>query len=318
MRHWRQRRWNLRRWKLGLAMTLIAGLLVVLAIPWLSVYGPYLRLRLSPAAGPEVTVRTEQDQMIRMPMEEYLVGVLAGEMQPQDPPEALKAMAVAARSFAWLRVERGETLCATVHCQVWLSPEQRLQRWGALNTPRFTEQILSAVAATRGQMLLYKNKVIDATYHASCGGRTESAAAVWGREIPYLQSVSCPEKPELREARFTPGELDARLGTALAAMASKLRRNAVEVVDRTETGRVKRVRVAGEEIEGTRFRNALGLASTDLRLNWDGSGLRVETRGHGHAVGLCQAGAVAMGEKGDRYVGILGHYYPGTRLETLY
>ncbi|ABZ83464.1 stage ii sporulation protein d [Heliomicrobium modesticaldum Ice1] len=295
-----------------------ASLLLVLAIPWLSLYGPYLRLRLSPETGPEVTVRTEQDTLLRMPMEEYLVGVLAGEMMPQDPPEALKAMAVAARSFAWLRVERGERLCATVHCQVWLSPEERLRRWGALQTPRFTERLLSAVAATRGQMLLYGNKVIDATYHASCGGRTESAAAVWGREIPYLQSVSCPEKADLREARFTPGELDARLGTTLATMGAKERRNAVEVVDKTETGRVKRVRVAGEEIEGTRFRSALGLASTDLRLNWDGSGLRVETRGHGHAVGLCQAGAVAMAEKGDCYERILSHYYPGTRLETLY
>ncbi|MBM7866574.1 stage II sporulation protein D [Heliobacterium gestii] len=312
------RRLRLWRWKFWLAMTMVGALSVVLAIPWLSVYGPYVRLRLSPATGPEVTVRTEQDQVLSMPMEEYLVGVLAGEMQPQDPPEALKAMAVAARSFAWLRVERGETLCATVHCQVWLSPEQRLQRWGAVKTPQFTEQLLSVVTATRGQMALYGNKVIDATYHASCGGRTESAAAVWGREIPYLQSVSCPEKPDLREARFTLGELDARLGTTLAAMAAKSRRNAVEVVDRTETGRVKHVRVAGEEMEGTRFRSALGLASTDLRLNWDGGGLRVETRGHGHAVGLCQAGAVSMAEKGEPYDAILRHYYPGTRLETLY
>lgn len=307
-----------RRVKVYLVGTVAFFLLLAVGIPLLVMYTPWIKATKEPI----VRLQLESSTTLELGMEEYLIGVLAGEISPLSPPEALKAMAVAARTFAWQRMERGEPLCVTVHCQVWLSPEERAQRWGPLKTPLYTWRIRQAIQETKGELLFYRGKAIQAQYHASCGtGRTESAKEVWGRDIPYLQSVACIEgttQPSPREARFSPGELDKRLGSSVAAMAPQARSKALQVVEKTPSGRAKTVKVGQVEVEGTQFRTALGLPSTNIQLSWRGNELLVQTRGHGHAVGLCQTGTKLMAESGSSYDQILYHYYPGTYIRAAY
>ncbi|MTV49588.1 stage II sporulation protein D [Heliobacillus mobilis] len=304
-------------WKLYFIGTIITAMLLVLGIPLLILKNPQILFWNVPVEGPKIKLQLKDGKVYDIPMEEYLAGVLSGEMSPLDPPEALKAMAVAARSYAWYHALKGEPICTTVHCQVWLSSEEREQRWGQ-KTQLYTWRIEQAVKATQGQFLLYHNQVIDATYHAACGGHTESAADVWGTDILYLQSVSCPEKPVVKEARFTPEELDAKFGTALATMSPKDRAKALQVADKTAGGRAKTIRIGRTDLEGTKFRSLLGLSSTDLQMEWDKDQLRIQTRGYGHAVGLCQTGDITMAEEGKNYEEILAHYYPETELKKMY
>ncbi|QGG47172.1 Stage II sporulation protein D [Heliorestis convoluta] len=266
---------------------------------------------------PVVTIHLSSDETVALPMEEYLVGVIAGEISPRNDMEALKAMAVAARTFAWERMERDVELCATVHCQVWLSPEERFERWGD-QTETYTRRIAEAVEATMGELITYEGQVIQATYHGSCGGQTEESKFVWGWDIPYLQSVACIEEPTVREKRFSFDELDAFLGTSLALMSEDRRSEAIAVLATTDSGRAQSVRVGDSEMAGTSFRSVLGLSSTNVDFDWSDEGLLIKTVGNGHAVGMCQTGAAMMAKEGYGYREILGHYYRGIELVKVY
>ncbi|KAB2953797.1 stage II sporulation protein D [Heliorestis acidaminivorans] len=311
----------------GLAFFLI--LIMILGIPWMVLNlhpqqgstedgEEEMPMRRSLGPGePMVTIHVSADEIVTLPMEEYLIGVIAGEISPRNDMEALKAMAVAARTFSWDRMERGIDLCATVHCQVWLSPEQRLERWGD-QTAEYTARIASAVDATTGQLITYEGHVIQATYHGSCGGHTEEAKNVWGWDIPYLQSVACIEEPSTREQRFTYDELDSRLGTSLATMSPHNRTEAISVLATTNTGRAQSIRIGNEEIAGTNFRSILGLSSTNVELDWQDNELLIKTVGNGHAVGMCQTGAALMAQEGHSYQEILQHYYQNTTITKAY
>ncbi|MDD2421350.1 MAG: stage II sporulation protein D [Heliobacteriaceae bacterium] len=312
--------WKYQAWLAGTGAFFI---FLILGIPFLVLTGwsPITKLPAGPQAEPQVRLELAGETVAELAMEEYLVGVLAGEMSPLSPEEALKAQAVAARTFARHRQQAGQPLCPTVNSQVWRSPAERLERWGADATPRYTARLVAAVNATRGEVLVFEEQIVQAQYHASCGGRTEAAAAVWGGDRPYLQSVTCPEAQTPgapAETRFRPADLDERFGTAIAALAPQVRPGAVQVVEKTATGRAQKVKIGREEIAGTRFRAALGLPSTDLTLAWQGPDLLVETRGRGHAVGMCQAGAKLLAEAGSTYDQILAHYYPGVTIRRDY
>ncbi|MBC9786629.1 stage II sporulation protein D [Heliobacterium chlorum] len=318
---------KLGHWKLYIFSSITTVLLLVLGIPLMIINNPRSSIakettvketrELASSDEHRIPLQLKDGKVIEIPMEEYLVGVLAGEMSPLDPLEALKAMAVAARSYAWHRTSNGDPICTTIHCQVWLSPEERQERWGQ-KTSDYTGLIKQAVKDTQGQFLVYDNDVILATYSDSCGGHTESAADEWGSDIPYLRSVTCPEKPVIKDILFSPDELDAKLGTTLSAMKPRERIKAVQITDKTSSGRTKTVQIGLTEVKGSRLRAALGLPSTDMKINWNHNEIEIETRGNGHAVGMCQSGDITMAIGGKSYDEILAHYYPGTQLNRMY
>ncbi len=241
-----------------------------------------------------------------IPLEDYLVGVLGGEMPPSFPLEALKAQAVAARTYALSRKleQYGQPfhLGSSVLSQVYrgLSAEEGRTR--------------QAVQATRGEVLTWMLQPIEAYFHASCGGRTESGADALGRDLPYLQPVDCP-CGQLSTSHWTL-TLGAKELSALGAPKGPL-----EVQGRTRTGRAVRVTVGAKTLDAVTFREKLGysqLKSLTFDVEKHRDGWVVQGRGFGHGAGLCQWGARMYAEKGWDYRKILLHYYPGTELQVLY
>jgi stage II sporulation protein D len=241
-----------------------------------------------------------------LPLEEYLVGVLGGEMPRSFPLEALKAQAVAARTYALNKKleQYGQPyhLGSSVISQVYKGLD--------VEDPRTRE----AVDATRGLVLTWNLQPIEAYFHASCGGRTESGADALGRDLPYLQAVDCP-CGKLPTSHWTL-TLPARELSSLFKKAG-----ALEVQGRTSTGRVRRVGVGPRSVDAVTFRERVGymkLKSLDFEVEKARDGWRIEGHGFGHGAGLCQWGARVYAEKGWGFEKILQHYYPGTELQTLY
>jgi stage II sporulation protein D len=249
-----------------------------------------------------------------LPLDDYVAGVLSGEMPQNFPVEAQKAQAVAARTYALVRkieaeaADRSYHLGANVLSQVYVS--------AAVNPAA-----RAAAQATRGEVLVSGNEPVEAFFHASCGGQTEGGMAALGRDLPYLVPVPCEYCHDAPGVRWTLALTGAELGKALGT--GKV--TALKVLERSPTGRVARV-----ELEAGRGRQPL--AATDLRqrLGWnrlpslafdvaEKKGTFTFTgHGRGHGAGLCQWGAAGMARQGKGYQEILAHYYPKTELVKLY
>jgi stage II sporulation protein D (peptidoglycan lytic transglycosylase) len=266
----------------------------------------------------EVEVRRSGSGLIvvhALPLEDYVAAVVGSEMPPGFPPDALRAQAVAARTFAVFKklesVAEGRAwhLGATVLDQVYrASPVDPRAR--------------AAAEATAGEVLVFDHAPIEAYFHSSCGGRTERGADALGRDLPYLASVACGRcqaSPRYRwKVRVPSSELGRRCGLGGDATSAR-------VVARTSTGRAQRVEVSGH---GRRV--ALGAVDLRQRLGFDrlpslAFDVRVERgaavfdgRGAGHGAGLCQWGAAGAARAGDSYRTILAHYYPGTEIVRMY
>ena len=254
-----------------------------------------------------------------MNMDEYLLGVLAGEMPASFPEEALKAQAVASRSYAAHVLAKGKhgdgTLCAQSCCQIYLTEEQCRDKWGQ-DYDLYAEKLRACIAATEGQILRYGGEAAEACFHASSLGCTESSENLWGEAVPYLISVSSPEScesvPKLTtEVRFTPEELSAALGSAVHG-------GGIGECVRDDAGRVSSLELMGKRFTGGELRTLLGLRSTDFTAELRDGAYVFTVNGYGHGVGMSQYGAKVMAEQGATYREILAHYYPGTVLETAF
>ena len=267
----------------------------------------------------------------RLSLQDYLVGVVAAEMPASFELEALKAQAVAARTYTLRRLtideERmanehpgGAQICTDPsHCQAWNSREELVGKWGRAAYSTNIRKIIAAVESTYGLVMTYNGRPIDAVYHSCCGGTTEDAAEVWGRSIPYLVPVACGcgrRSVELAETRAVD---NARLLTALGigargvpAMASGVR-----VAARTGTDRASIVSVYGVPVSAAQLRQTLSLKSTRITISSEGGKTIFRTTGYGHGVGMCQWGAAGMAEQGDSFDKILRHYYTGVRIQQI-
>jgi stage II sporulation protein D len=259
----------------------------------------------------DVVVRLHRDglQLINViPLEDYLAAVLGSEMPISFPLEALKAQAVAARTYALQK--KLEAYGSPFH----MGSSVLHQVYGGLH--REDEKTRAAVLATRGEVLTYELAPIEAYFHASCGGRTESGLDALHRDLPYLQPVECP-CGRLPASRWSATLSDAELRDALGHSPEGFR-----VVARTSTQRVSRVATAsGASLDGVMLRRKLGytrLKSLGFEVERTSGGWRLSGRGYGHGAGLCQWGAKALADQGLGYRDILLHYYPGTELQQLY
>ncbi|MDY7233207.1 SpoIID/LytB domain-containing protein [Hyalangium rubrum] len=259
----------------------------------------------------DVVVRLYRDglQLINViPLEDYLTAVLGSEMPVSFPAEALKAQAVAARTYAL------QKKLEAYGSAFYLGSSVLHQVYGGVN--REDPRTRAAVEATRGEVLTYELAPIEAYFHASCGGRTESGQAALQRDLPYLQAVECP-CGKLPASRWSADVSEAELRSALSGSPEGLR-----IAGRTGTRRVSRVTTAdGTTLDGARFRQRLGytkLKSLDFEVEKTAHGYSFTGRGYGHGAGLCQWGAKALADGGWEYREILSHYYPGAELQQLY
>jgi stage II sporulation protein D len=283
-------------------------------------------------SGTVVRVYCHQTGEVRaMPLEEYLVGVVAAEMPAEFPMEALKAQAVVARTYILKRLMGGGVVnrvhpeadaCDDPrHGQAWLSREELRARWGKAGYYRYYYKVKEAVDATRGVIVTYNGQPIDPAYHGSCGGATENARDVWRVDVPYLRSVKCPYDGYPRDGEpvtFTLAELGRRLGTDLGVLPAMADRQSLfAVTARTETGRPKTVRLGNRVIPAAELRERLALRSTNFRVEVNGDRVTFTCTGYGHGVGMCQYGARGLAEHGYDYRTILKHYYTGVEVTRL-
>ena len=245
-------------------------------------------------------------------LETYVAGVVAAEMPASFEPEALKAQAVAARTYA-VR-DMLQTGGGFPQGQAYRSPEEQAALWGE-DYPVWAEKIRQAVAATRGEILTYEQEPILAVFCAASAGVTESAGNVWSTDLPYLQSVASPgdrEAPQFAVTVRIPREQAAAALLAACPAAGDLSGDLspkLRSEEHTPAGYVKTVRVGAGSLTGRQFREALGLRSSAFTLEFAGDELVVTTRGHGHGAGMSQYGAQALAREGKTYREILAYYY---------
>ncbi len=258
-------------------------------------------------------------EMVRMYREAYLVGAVAAEMPAIYDIEALKAQAVAARTrvvFGGCRTHPGADVCGdSTCCQGYLDDQEQKARWGE-DCAKYRAKIEQAVDETRGLILTYDGKPIEVLYHAVSGGWTENSELVYANALPYLRGVPSPGEESVPgfETVVTVSQ------TELCRLFPDEAKNgmvALEVLERSASGRVLTIRVGAHTMTGRMFRQALGLRSTQFDLAYDGDIVAITQRGYGHGVGMSQAGANAMAENGMGFEEILLHYYTGVELERL-
>ena len=276
-----------------------------------------------------LTVHTEDGDR-DMAMDEYLLHAMAGEMPADFGSEALKAQAVALRSYVLYYRERHKAthpeadICTSPGCcAAWLGDEALHERWGEKYGLR-REKLEQAIRDTDGQYLAWQSSPILAVFHAASAGTTEAGESL-GMVLPYLSSVSSPETPETVSGLNTTVEVspeefqscvlgafpDAKLdGGDPAAWLGPISLNA--------TGRVESVEIGGQSVSGLTLRQMFALRSTDFSLSWDAAGKSFVFRvsGYGHGMGMSQHGANLMAKDGALYAEILAHYYPDTVLST--
>lgn len=325
--------------KYGVGAMIIGVAVIVIFIPMLVV----LTLR-GPAdyagrgAGPKedsVKIRVylhEEDRIVEMDMEEYVKGVVAAEMPAEFHVEALKAQAVAARTFAAKHmVAYGGTGYADkpgadittdfrqAQGQAWLSQEKLKARWGSAGFQKYWPKINQAVDGTRSVIATFEGKPIHAVFHSTSGEKTASAKEVWGYDFPYLQSVTCTwdqQSPRYLDTKqYGLDELDNRLGTDSKTVAVSGSAQIAQVLDRTASGRVDKVRIGNTVLSGPAVREKLELRSNNFSIRSTESGIEFITTGYGHGVGLCQYGANGMAKEGKTYKDILTYYYSGVTIE---
>jgi stage II sporulation protein D len=251
-------------------------------------------------------------------LEDYVAGVLLGEVPRDWPLEAMKAQAIAARTFAVLK--RTEARAAGSHWDLESHTLYQVYKGstGASDTAR------QAVSKTRGEILTWKGQPIMAFYHSNCGGKTCLASNVWGQDQPYLKSVRCPfcrQGPHFSwKAVLTHEDITRKLraaGLKIGNLAD------LRPLERDDSDRILEIEVIDTEgrhlkMRGNAFRSALGsdvIRGTRFNLELTGEGFEFRGRGWGHGVGMCQEGAWGMARDGYRCSEILRKYYPGALIE---
>lgn len=265
-----------------------------------------------------IQVLTE-DGLKDLGLEEYLVGVLLLEIPGDFHMEAQKAQAVVARTYALRTTQFKEkhensAICTDPGCcQGYRNPEEYLLAGGSEERVTLARK---AVDETKGWILTYDGMPIDATYFSCSGGKTEDALAVWGVDIPYLQSVSSPGEDAVHNddtVEFTLESFQEALGQNLWGAPNRWFGQATY----TRGGGVESMIIGGKLYSGTTLRTLLGLRSTAFSVSVSGDAILITTKGFGHRVGMSQYGAQAMALSGDRYTEILAHYYPGTKIDKV-
>lgn len=265
-------------------------------------------------------------QTVIFELEEFLIGVVAAEMPADYPAEALKAQAVAARSYILYRenalnsLHPGAAVCVDpAHCFAWLDEEALREKWGTGYEESFS-RVKSAVDATAGEYLSYAGSPINAVFHAVSGGMTESAADVWSADIPYLQAVESAGETSaagfLTETEVSADALRAELLSRYPE--AELPAEPAEWfsdITRSGSGGVISVAVGNLRLHGNEIRSLCSLRSSNFTVEYRDSTFYFTTRGYGHGVGMSQYGAHVLADEGLDYKRILTWYYTGVTLE---
>lgn len=254
-------------------------------------------------------------------LEEYITGVVAAEMPASFQFEALKAQAIAARTYALKHLgDNYSTIDSNKIGQAFITVDDMKNNWGN-NFESNYKKIRAAVYSTRGLVLKYNGEPIEAVFHSTSSGITENAENVWGRELPYIKSVeSAVDKnaPNFKTTvSFEKNEFENRIKSSING-ASKLDNifYNFNITSRSSAGYVLKVDLGGLSVKGSEIRTCLGLRSTDFEISRSENKIIFTTKGYGHGAGMSQYGAEFMAREGSSFEDILKHYYSGIEITS--
>ncbi len=310
-------------------VVIVAVLLVTVLIPLFTYIknGKYEK----PTPESEETLSVyikDEDRVEEMSKSQYLKEVVSAEMPANFELEALKAQAVAARSYLESRrsaykvsgtpeEHKGAEICTdSTHCKAWITESKRRELWGA-DADKNWAKISRAVDETAGEVVTYNGEVISAVFHSTSSGKTEASKDVWGGDRPYLVSVESPgdkvspKYKSQKEISLTEFKKIAEENIPEVDFSKGI----IDGIKRSDAGGIMEVTIGGVRIHGTKLRSIYGLRSTNATIEISGDKVVFDVTGYGHGVGMSQYGANYMASCGKNYCEILTTYYQGTEVK---
>ena len=273
----------------------------------------------------------EEDKVEEIPMKDYIKGVVCAEISPLFHPEAIKAQAVIAHTYA-LRIQQSEQENPTkslkgadissdpnIH-QAYFTSKEIKKRYGK-NYDAYWKTISDCVDAVSDQIITYEDQPIIAAFHAISSGTTESSQNVWGQDLPYL--ISADSKGDTQSPHyagkqtFSAKETEEFLKKAFPEIKIQGKQEDwFQINSRTPSGYVDDITVLNVQTTGQKIRSVFNLKSADFTISYQNGDFVFSTKGYGHGVGLSQYGADYLAKEGKTWEEILAHYYPGTTLQN--
>jgi stage II sporulation protein D len=272
---------------------------------------------------------TREQRVDQVPLETYVRNVLAAEMPTLFELEALKAQAIASRTYIvkrWLDGDssqvpvQGAIVTDTVAHQAYVTEEQMKRNWEGADYATRLDKLNRAVDETSGIVITYQHKPIQASFFSTSNGYTENSEEYWRDYIPYLRSVPSPWDKELSPkytatTKLSLQEFAKRLGIGSVPVLAKS--GSLKVLSTTAGHRIKTITVGGKTFTGREVREKLELNSSQFTWKLNGSSIEITTFGYGHGVGMSQWGANGMAKEGKNAEAILKYYYQGVELENV-
>lgn len=251
-----------------------------------------------------ITLYKSNGKILNLTINEYLIGVVAGEMPASFNIEALKAQAVVSRTYLLKRIKNNNIIIDSTMQQVYKDNNELKNMWKN-DFDKYYNKIKKAVLDTDKIAIYYNGDYIDALYHSTSNGYTLNSENVWSNAIPYLKSVE--SKWDLNASSYLKNtNKDIAYVLSLFGIDDI---NKIQIVSRDDTNHVKEIKVGDKIYKGTSFRSLLKLRSTDFDIIVNDNSVVFITRGFGHGVGMSQYGANGMANEGYNYIDILNHYY---------
>lgn len=267
---------------------------------------------------PNILVKdSNTDNISSLKLEDYIIGVVASEMPASFNEEALKAQAIASRTYAVYKMQNSSNdydIITSVANQGYITIEEMKTKWGN-DFEKYYNKIKEVVDTTRGKVMIYDNKVIEAYYFAMSNGYTENASLVFSEDREYLQSVKSDyENENIKNFIVSKTYTKEEICTKLEIKCNDLN---ISNIERSDTGRVNKLSINGNVFKGTTFRSKLGLRSTDFDISVTENEVNITTRGYGHGVGMSQYGANGMANAGYSYEEILKYFYKNIEISSI-
>ena len=277
-------------------------------------------------------MHSKTNEVEQIGLDEYLYGVVASEMPATFNQEALNAQAVVARTYTIYKIQKSNNkhqdadICDNSSCcQAWISKDDRFVKWEETQRENNWSKILNAVNSTKGKIITYDGKPINAFFHSNSGGKTETTVNVWGssNEYPYLQTVETSGEEAYSqynsEVILTKEKFVEKIKEKYQNFEINFDDNeCIKVLEYTNGNRVKNIKIGNMEFSGVTIRSILGLKSANFNITFeDENNIKINVIGYGHGVGMSQTGADSMAKEGKKYEEIIKHFYTDVEITNI-
>lgn len=256
-----------------------------------------------------LNVKTSEG-IINIELEEYIIGVVAGEMPALFEKEALKAQAIAARTYAINYLKNNPNIKSTTDNQVYLTNSEMHQKWQE-DYPKYYNKIKDCVLETKGLIMYYEDMPIKAYYYAMSNGYTESSLNAFNEETEYLNIIPSPFDEDNQEISTISKE------TFCQKLNINCQNISIQNIKKNESNRIYTIEINSKKFTGLEIRELLGLRSTDFTIKILNNNIEITTKGYGHGVGMSQYGANNMAKEGYHYDEILKYYYQNIEIASI-